>query len=137
MLRACVSLPCPVSSSLGIQGSLCEIFLQDKGQDIESVHCEKRVCVCVCQRFLILTLLWPRVLLLYLLDKQVKHLRLDEFLDKVSSGLGLNCLVETSLFKHSGLSSTAVFHIRGIVANCFHKEMQEGFRYYPVQLLHR
>lgn len=45
MLRACVSLPCPVSSSLGIQGSLCEIFLQDKGQDIESVHCEKRVCV--------------------------------------------------------------------------------------------
>lgn len=125
MLRACVSLPYPFSSSLGIQGSLCEIFLQDKGQDIESVHCEKRVCVS--QRFLILTLLRTRVLLLYLLDKQVKHLRLDKFLDKVSSGLGLNGLVETSLFKHSGLSSTAVFHIRGIVADCFHKEMQEGF----------
>lgn len=36
-LRASVSLTCPFSSSLGIQGSFCEIFLQDRGQDIESV----------------------------------------------------------------------------------------------------
>lgn len=74
----------------------------------------------------LLTLLWSRLLLLHLLDKQVKHLRLDELLDKVSSRLGLNGLVETSLFEHSLLSSATVFHIRGIVADCSHKEMQEG-----------
>lgn len=79
------------------------------------------MCVCV------LTLLWSSLLLLHILDKQVKHLRLDELLDKVSSGLGLDGLVETSLFKHALLSSAAAFHVRGVMADCFHKEMQEGF----------
>lgn len=40
-LRASVSLSCPFSSSLGIQGSFCEKFLQNEGQKLESAHCEK------------------------------------------------------------------------------------------------
>lgn len=76
--------------------------------------------------FPIITLLWSRLLLLDLLDKQVKHLRLDELLDEVSSGLRVDGLVETSFFKHPLLSFAAVFYIRGIMANCFYKELQEG-----------
>lgn len=58
----------------------------------------------VCDAFTVLTLLLLRVLL-RLLDKKVKHLRLDEPLDKVSSAFGLDGLVETSLLKLSRLSA--------------------------------
>ncbi len=91
---------------------------------------KKRFCwifPILCAVSLVLTLLRSRLLLLQLLDKQVKHLRLDELLDKMSSGLGLNGLVETSFFKHPLLSSMPALHIRGIMADCFYKEVQEGF----------
>lgn len=58
-----------------------------------------------------LTLLWSRLLLLHVLDEQVKHLCLNELFDKVSSGFGLNRLVEPSLVKHPTLSSMTKFHM--------------------------
>lgn len=94
------------------------------------------VARCV-SRFPLLTLLWSRLLLLDLLDKQVKHLRLDELLDKMSSGLGFDGLVETSLFEHAPLFGAVALHVRGIMADRFHKEMQEGLRHHPVQLFYR
>lgn len=86
----------------------------------------------------LLTLLRSRLLLLLrLLDEQVKHLRLEEPLDKVSRGPGVNGLVETFLVEHPPFSSMAALHVRGVMADCFHKELQEGFRHHPVQRLHR
>lgn len=60
---------------------------------------------------IVLTLLWSRLLLLHLLDEQVKHLCLDEVLDKVPGFFRLNGLVETSLFKQPTLCVMTVFNI--------------------------
>lgn len=76
--------------------------------------------------YCVLTLLRSLLLMLHLLDEQVKHLRLDELLDKVSSGLGLDGLVEAPLFEHGPLGTTE-FHVGRVMAHCFHKEIQEGF----------
>lgn len=69
------------------------------------VICEACVCVPV------VTLLGSRLLLLHLLDEQVEHLCLDELLDKVSRGLGLNGLVEGPLLKRARLSLAIAFHV--------------------------
>lgn len=83
------------------------------------------------------TLLGSRLLLLHLLDEQVEHLCLDELLDKVSRGLGLDGLVEAPLLKHARLSLPTALHVRGVMADCPDEEMQEGLRHHPVQLLLR
>lgn len=85
----------------------------------------------------VVTLLGSRLLLLHLLDEQVKHLCVDELFDKVSRGLGLDGLVEAPLLKHARLSLPTAFHVRGVMADRPDEEMQEGLRHHPVQLLLR
>ena len=46
-------------------------------------------------------------LLLYLLDEEVKHLRLDKLLDKVASVLGFQFFVELPCLEDPGLTSLA------------------------------
>ena len=59
-----------------------------------------------------LTLLGARwLLLLQLLDKQVKHLGLEELLDKVPRGLGLDGLVEGPALKHPRLPASFPRHV--------------------------
>lgn len=78
------------------------------------------------------TLLGAQLLLLHLLDEQVKHLRLDKLLDKVPRGLGVDGLVEAPLLKHGRVAVSAALHVRGVVADGPHKEVQEGLGHHAV-----
>lgn len=84
-----------------------------------------------------LTLLGAELLLLHLLDEQVKHLRLDELLDKVPRGLGVDGLVEAPLLEHSRPAVSVALHVRGVVADGPHEEVQKGLGHHAVQLLPR
>ena len=81
-------------------------------------------------------MLGARWLLLHLLDKQVKHLGLEELLDKVPRGLGLDGLVEGSALEHPRLAPAVPRHVQIKMANSLHEEGQEGFQDHAVQLLH-
>lgn len=84
------------------------------------------------------TLMRAGLPLLHFLDEDVKHLRLDELLDEVPRGLGLDGLVEGPLLEClAGPRPATRGHKRGVVAHRFHKEGEEGFRHHPVPLLHR
>lgn len=79
-----------------------------------------------------LTLLWSRLLLLRLLNEKVEHLRLDELLYKVSSGLGVDGFVEGPLVKDAVLPGGSILDEGGVVTDGPHEEVQEGLRHHPV-----
>lgn len=81
------------------------------------------------------TLLGAELLLLHLLDEQVEHLRLEELLDKVPRGLGVDGLVEAPLLENGRLAVSPALHVGGVVADGPHEEVQEGLGHHTVQLL--
>ena len=76
------------------------------------------------------------LLQLHFLDEQVEHLRLEELLDKVARGLGLDGLVEAPLLEDPRLVAAVARHIVGVMADGLDEERHEGFGDHPVEFLH-